>query len=165
MALLPKLPDDVKDDKQLMDFLRGITQVLDDDENEKNNIVSKMKQGSGSGLNADLLRGLPADFTASKTSNGYQKLPSGLIIQWGWFDYIVDYVPTSGILTVSFPITFPSQVYVVYVSGLVGPSYGSHPSYSWYSHVVDRSKFKFFWNGVQPNWWGGIVHYFIAIGS
>ena len=42
MALLPKLPDDVKDDKQLMDFLRGITQVLDDNENEKNNIVSKI---------------------------------------------------------------------------------------------------------------------------
>ncbi len=42
MALLPKLPDDVKDDKQLMDFLRGITQVLDDNENEKNNIVSNI---------------------------------------------------------------------------------------------------------------------------
>ena len=35
MALLPKLPDDVKDDKQLMDFLRGITQVLDDNEADK----------------------------------------------------------------------------------------------------------------------------------
>jgi len=46
MALLPKLPDDVKDDKQLMDFLRGITQVLDDNENEKNNIVSNISSGT-----------------------------------------------------------------------------------------------------------------------
>ncbi len=40
-------------------------------------------QGDASGLDADLVRGLPADFTSSLIGNGYQKLPSGLIIQWG----------------------------------------------------------------------------------
>jgi len=126
---------------------------------------SWIKQGSGSGLNADLLRGLPADFTASKTSNGYQKLPSGLIIQWGRFGYPVYPVPTSGSLTVSFPITFPSQVYVVNVGGLVNGAYGSHPGYFWYTNIEDKSKFKFFWHGAPPNTWGYSNHYFIAIGA
>ncbi len=40
--------------------------------------------GDGSGLDADLLRGLPADFTANIGQNGYTKLPNGLIIQWEW---------------------------------------------------------------------------------
>jgi hypothetical protein len=39
----------------------------------------------------------------SLTGTGYQKLPGGLIIQWG-------FVPvTSGLLTVNFPIAFPSS--------------------------------------------------------
>ena len=48
-------------------------------------ILDKLKNvdGVGSGLDADLVRGLPADFTANLSTSGYQKLPSGLIIQWG----------------------------------------------------------------------------------
>jgi hypothetical protein len=68
--------------------------------------------GSGSGLDADLLRGLPADFSSSKASSGYQKLPSGLIIQWGKANvgqvsggrYAIGDQKT---VSVSFPITFP----------------------------------------------------------
>lgn len=60
--------------------------------------------GSGSGLDADLLRGLPADFTSSKATNGYQKLPSGLIIQWGEYTSTMTHGST---YTVSFPISFP----------------------------------------------------------
>lgn len=47
--------------------------------------------------------GNSASFGASKASNGYQKLPSGLIIQWGMA------VITSGSLSVSFPIAFPTS--------------------------------------------------------
>jgi len=54
------------------------------------------------GLNADLLRGLPADFTSNKTINGYQKLPSGVIIQW------VYYSVGDNATTYTFPIAFPT---------------------------------------------------------
>ena len=55
------------------------------------------------GSNVDLIRGLPADFTSSKTTNGYQKLPSGLIIQWG------NVSKTTAPLTVNFNISFPNK--------------------------------------------------------
>ena len=51
------------------------------------------------------------DFTALKDVNGYQKLPSGLIIQWGKFTS-ADTVTT----TVTFPIEFPTAC--VSVGGL-----------------------------------------------
>jgi len=57
--------------------------------------------GEGSGIDADLVRGLPADFCSSFTANGYQKLPSGLIIQWGRFFQAGDRT------TITFPIAFP----------------------------------------------------------
>jgi hypothetical protein len=43
------------------------------------------------------------NFDSSLSSNGYQKLPSGLIIQWG--------TATDG--TITFPITFPNAAFVV----------------------------------------------------
>ncbi|WP_297452597.1 hypothetical protein [Persephonella sp.] len=58
--------------------------------------------GAGSGLDADLVRGLPADFSSSNNPNGYQKLPSGVIIQWGTFS--LDGGPFTG----HFPIAFPN---------------------------------------------------------
>jgi len=60
------------------------------------------------GSNADLVRGLPADFTSSKVANGYQKLPSGLIIQWGKTGATV--IPGGGKVTITFPIAFPTAV-------------------------------------------------------
>ncbi|WP_247717480.1 phage tail protein [Morganella morganii] len=65
-------------------------------------ILTKLLQvdGSGSGLDADLVRGLPADFGSSSSTNGYQKLPSGMIIQWG----ISGQSPTD--IYVKFPVAF-----------------------------------------------------------
>ncbi|SNZ11917.1 Phage tail-collar fibre protein, partial [Persephonella hydrogeniphila] len=68
--------------------------------------------GVNSGLDADLLRGLPADFGSSLASSGYQKLPSGLIIQWG----IVPRGSNDGTISVAFPIAFPNSVFGVGVS-------------------------------------------------
>ncbi|MFZ7224729.1 gp53-like domain-containing protein, partial [Avibacterium avium] len=48
------------------------------------------------------------DFLASLNANGYQKLPSGLIIQWG----IVDFTSNSS-LTCTFPIVFPRNVFSI----------------------------------------------------
>ncbi|CAD5488101.1 phage tail protein [Escherichia coli] len=65
-------------------------------------ILTKLLQvdGSGSGLDADLVRGLPADFGSSPSTNGYQKLPSGMIIQWG----LSEITPTD--VYVKFPVAF-----------------------------------------------------------
>ena len=57
--------------------------------------------GKNSGLDADLVRGLPADFTSSKATNGYQKLPGGLIIQWGESK-------SRSSNDITFPIAFPN---------------------------------------------------------
>jgi hypothetical protein len=45
-------------------------------------------------------------FGSSIASNGYQKLPSGLIIQWGSLT-----IPINSTSAVTFPIAFPSNCY------------------------------------------------------
>lgn len=49
-----------------------------------------------------------AAFAKSLLSNGYQKLPGGLILQWG-----TSSTPASGLGGVTFPITFPSAVLII----------------------------------------------------
>ncbi|MCH8686461.1 gp53-like domain-containing protein [Pedomonas mirosovicensis] len=75
--------------------------------------------GSGSGLDADLLDGLHAsdfaklaDFVASKSAYGYCKLPNGMIIQAGRFTAAND-----STVTLTFPVAFPSLCMGVVVSG------------------------------------------------
>lgn len=48
-----------------------------------------------------------ASFTGSKSANGWQKLPGGLILQWG------NAAPTSGSTNINFPIAFPQNPYFV----------------------------------------------------
>lgn len=64
----------------------------------------------GSGLNQVPDMSL---FASSGANNGYQKLPGGLIIQWGRST-----IPSSGIF-VNYPIPFPTLTYVVLL-GSVG---------------------------------------------
>ena len=64
--------------------------------------------GSGSGLDADLIRGLPADFTNNLASSGYQKLPSGLIIQWGTAIIQNDPNNQQASTPITLPIAFPN---------------------------------------------------------
>ncbi|MGA8135277.1 MAG: hypothetical protein WCA48_14195 [Pseudomonas gingeri] len=52
-----------------------------------------------------------ADFAASLTPAGYQRLPSGLIIQWGSIS-----VGVSSTVTIAYPIAFPTQFLGAYVS-------------------------------------------------
>ena len=52
----------------------------------------------------------------SKTSNGYQKLPSGLIMQWG------SSTSTSSTTTITFPIAFPTAGLNVQVTGIASSS-------------------------------------------
>lgn len=91
-----------------LSYLAGVTRGIQAQLDEKvstANLLNAVKavDGFNSGLDADLVRGLPADFTALKSANGFQKLPSGLIIQWG------SYSATAGALTaITFPIAFPT---------------------------------------------------------
>ena len=57
------------------------------------------------------------EFGASLSANGYQKLPSGLIIQWG----NVSGSFTSGTYSgPTFPITFPNECFLVHMQVGVG---------------------------------------------
>ncbi|WP_346930293.1 hypothetical protein [Clostridium sp.] len=72
-----------------------------------------------------LRRGLVdmSDFVNSKTGNGYQKLPNGLILQWGAFFYPTpNYVGGQSIPIQYFPIAYKDRliycgVYAYYVEG------------------------------------------------
>lgn len=84
-----------------------------------NTVWDAGNDGSGSGLDADLLDGLHAadfaklaDFIASKTTNGYCRLPNGMILQAGRFSAVND-----STVTVTFPIAFPNMCMGVVVSG------------------------------------------------
>jgi len=92
-------PDDLTNDKTIIPL--GKSELLDE---------VKAIDGTGSGIDEDLLRGLPADFTVSKATNGYQKLPNGLIIQWG----VGTSTAPSG--TQTFPIAFPNSVLIAFGS-------------------------------------------------
>ncbi len=51
------------------------------------------------------------DFGSSLAANGYQKLPSGLIIQWG---VVTQETPTANTpYTFSYPIAFPNAVFAL----------------------------------------------------
>ena len=76
-------------------------------------ISNVINQGSGSGLDADLVRGLPADFTSSMTTSGYQKLPSGLIIQWGQATLLASGTGVASV-SVTFPIAFPTASLIAF---------------------------------------------------
>lgn len=54
-------------------------------------------------------------FDASKTASGYQKLPSGLIIQWGLID------TTLGQEQITWPIQFPTAVLACVVTPMFNP--------------------------------------------
>ncbi|MEF9443649.1 hypothetical protein OWS73_35190 [Burkholderia sp. 1B3(2022)] len=63
-------------------------------------------------------------FSASQSSSGYQRLPSGLIIQWG--NIVTN---SSGTASVTFPIAFPNNCFsAISVSNDVANSYSNIPS-------------------------------------
>jgi len=98
------------------------------------------------GSNADLVRGLPADFTSSKAANGYQKLPSGVIKQWGYISQLANCTQT----TFNFPIAFPNANVAVIVSGGEANNGSSDAN----NTVLNRTTTSFDfenWNGVTTN--------------
>ena len=60
----------------------------------------------------------------SLAASGYQRLPGGLIIQWGITSSIVN----DTYVTVTFPLTFPNAMFAAYASATtnVGTSYATN---------------------------------------
>jgi hypothetical protein len=97
-----------------------------------------------------------SSFTGSNqslASSGYQKLPGGLIIQWGYS------TGSSNAISVSFPISFPNSVFSVTCNTANRTSSGSN---GWnYVYGVSTSGFTML---VETNSTGGYTGYWMAIG-
>lgn len=78
--------------------------------------------------------GASASFAASLSANGYQKLPSGLIMQWGAAGPINVGTPA----VINFPISFPSTVCIINPGGING---GGTPAYLPAISAVSTSSF------------------------
>ena len=90
-------------------------------------------------------------YTQSLAANGYQKLPSGLIIQWGSDVYASG---AGGRKTVSFPIAFPNTCTSVVMTGTTRQGYESGSMW-----VAGKSAASF----VYGNWIRETV-FWVAIG-
>ena len=88
-----------------------------------------------------------SQFTSSKSANGYQKLPSGLIIQWGYIN------SGTNPITISFPISFPKACVNVTTQMIKAGD-----DNSWGVSVVGTSSFTVYRSG------GTTQSYWFAIG-
>ncbi|HHR5658250.1 TPA: gp53-like domain-containing protein [Klebsiella pneumoniae] len=86
-------------------------------------------------------------------SNGWQKFPGGIIIQWG-----MGGMP-AGVLTgeVVFPISFPSNVFAILVTdtGAASVTYGT----------TNRSKIGFTLTRTSSSGAGNVNGFYLAIGN
>jgi hypothetical protein len=91
------------------------------------------------------------EFGLSAAGNGYQKLPSGLILQWG-----AGSTGVGGVANVTFPIAFPTAAYFVnavlaegspnpFIVGIGGPSTTNVPVYASTAAGAGLSGVGFFW--------------------
>lgn len=93
-------------------------------------------------------------FAASLSSTGYQRLPSGFIVQWGSVT-----TTGGGVISVTFPLTFPNGVFVVTL-GLVSTS--PINAYTAYSNLTNAGM-NVFTNAAGGGTQLGTVSY-IALG-
>lgn len=95
---------------------------------------------------AEALKGV----NQSLAANGYQKLPGGLIIQWG------QGVTADGGVIKTFPIAFPSSVHIVVASG------ANNNDVSVNAHTATTTQFMAEANTGTPGDYG---YHYVAIGS
>ncbi|MCO7127827.1 pyocin knob domain-containing protein [Sporolactobacillus shoreicorticis] len=77
------------------------------------------------------------DFAASTNQNGYQKFPSGMVIQWG----AIGSVPPSTVTTANFPISFPTTS-LVCVATTIGEAMNSGKVGSVEVNLISGSQFR-----------------------
>ncbi len=102
--------------------------------------------------------------TSQKSASGYQKLPSGIIIQWGSGN-------TTGISTpITLPIAFTSTNYTVTVSEansdgwLPGPNYGPSIYGTDDRTITGFNLYGVKWNGSAWDGVGGLTFSWMAVG-
>ena len=78
-----------------------------------------------------------AEYVSQLAQSGYQKLPGGLILQWGLITGSIGANTISGI-TITFPIAFPNQV--LYFNGSASPASALAGFSSAYSETISNSK-------------------------
>lgn len=95
-----------------------------------------------------------AGFNYQKAASGFQRLPSGLLIQWG----ATASVPSESNISVSYPVAFPNGVFSVLMTPSVGGNIGV--GYGYGASLTSLSAFTAysFASG------GGLTYRYIAIG-
>lgn len=100
----------------------GSIQVSGNDKlivNADGSLVATVNPATGVRSNAlATMQKFADEFGASLFGNGYQKLPSGLIIQWGGTGVI----PGPGGLNITFPVAFPNVCFAVFATAAGLPS-------------------------------------------
>lgn len=100
-----------------------------------------------------------ADFSKSLSQNGYQKLPGGLILQWG----LTGLVNVSTNATQTFPISFPNACLLVSASMLNPNAYNAASCVFVLNAAPANSSFDWRWE--RPSGSGSPASaYFVAIG-
>jgi hypothetical protein len=79
----------------------------------------------------------PNEFPNSLTANGYQKMPGGMIMQWG----VIGTISPNSSITLSYPIAFPNAVLSVSIGS--GSTVAGVPGVNW--QFISGSQLKF-WN-------------------
>lgn len=103
--------------------------------------------GTDKALTAEQGKILMASFEALKQASGYQKLPGGLIIQWGVIGCPANY--TAGqVVTFNYPIAFPSFALL-----LVGSNYGMSSATPTESQALSKTQGQIYWgkNALNAN--------------
>jgi hypothetical protein len=98
-----------------------------------------------------------SDFANLKSKAGYQKLPNGLILQWGEVTESI-----SGTDYKFFPIAFPNAAYAVIVQLNSNTLGGYASNYGTTVGVVDETKFLL---SVGGSFSAGGAGFYMAIGS
>jgi hypothetical protein len=96
-------------------------------------------------------------FGSSLSGSGYQKLPSGLIIQWANSSYTGASDSTQ---TFNFPIAFPTSCFAI--AGSIGASLGAG---SFGFQVVNSSQFQVGYHNTSGTAASGVGYYWTAFGK
>lgn len=82
--------------------------------------------------------GRQGDFGSSLATNGYQKLPSGLIVQWGYSSFSTSGAQATRSFT--YPIAFTSQVFTVHATSVHNGTLTTNDLITWVPSLSSLSQ-------------------------
>jgi len=114
-----------------------------------------IKQGEGSGLDADTVRGSTVEFQYNFSDNGYIIFPNGFIIQWGH-----DQINENSNKTINFNISFPNLCCGVFITAINASGQGGGEEDYWgLTALADTNAFT-----IVNQYDSGQQFYWVAIG-